>query len=190
MVVPACSTNLLINKKNFEKNNKFLLIIGLITIYKGKILCYSTIVSWKFLHGFNGFGRILMQSRNSAQRNLVLNIMEGNKSHPTADHIYKEARKADPHISRGTVYRNLNLLVENGNVLRIEVPDGAYHFDSNLLVHYHFYCRKCNRLFDVPDFSPLQVIETQKELEKLGYKAVNHKIIFDGICPDCCKEEQ
>ena len=185
MVVPACSTNLLINKKNFEKNNKFLLIIGLITIYKGKILCYSTIVSWKFLHGFNGFGRILMQSRNSAQRNLVLNIMEGNKSHPTADNIYKEARKADPHISRGTVYRNLNLLVENGNVLRIEVPDGAYHFDSNLLVHYHFYCRNCGKLIDM-DFD-IADVQDLNELASRNFDGCieSYNILFYGTCVDC-----
>ncbi|MCR4742451.1 MAG: transcriptional repressor [Treponema sp.] len=129
-----------------------------------------------------------MQNRNSAQRNLILDIMDGNKSHPTADQIYDEARKVDPHISRGTVYRNLNLLVDNGNLLRISVPDGADHFDSTLVQHYHFYCRKCNKVYDVPEFCPSQVIETEKKLGKLGFQSVNHNIVFDGICPDCCKE--
>ena len=59
-----------------------------------------------------------MQNRNSAQRSLILDIMAGNKTHPTANEIYEEARKKHPHISRGTVYRNLNFLVDSKNILR------------------------------------------------------------------------
>lgn len=130
-----------------------------------------------------------MQNRNSAQRTLILNLMDGNKSHPTADEIYEEARKADPHISRGTVYRNLNLLVENGLLLKIPVPDGADHFDSTLKAHYHFYCRKCNRVFDAPIFRPTAVMAAQKKMEEEGFKAITHSIVFEGLCPDCANKE-
>jgi Fur family peroxide stress response transcriptional regulator len=111
--------------------------------------------------------------------------MEGNKSHPTADEIYEEARKADPHISRGTVYRNLNLLVENGLLLRIPVPGGADHFDSTLVRHYHFYCRKCNKVMDVPDFSPEELLAAEKRLAQLGCKDLSHSLVFEGLCPEC-----
>ena len=126
-----------------------------------------------------------MQNRNSAQRSLILNLMKGNKSHPTADEIYDAARKADPHISRGTVYRNLNFLVEKGELLRISLPDGADHFDSTLMEHYHFHCRKCNRVFDVPEFSPAEVLSAEKKMAGLGFKSLTHSIVFQGLCPDC-----
>ncbi|MCR5725110.1 MAG: transcriptional repressor [Treponema sp.] len=126
-----------------------------------------------------------MQNRNSAQRTLILNIMDGNKSHPTADEIYETARKSDPHISRGTVYRNLNLLVETGALLRIPVPDGADHYDSTLVEHYHFFCKKCNKVLDVPEFYPSEVISAEEKMTQLGFKSITHAIVFEGLCPDC-----
>lgn len=128
-----------------------------------------------------------MQNRNSAQRALILDIMAGNKSHPTADEIYDEARKSDPHISRGTVYRNLNLLAENGSILRIPVPNGADHFDSTLEEHYHFYCHKCGKVTDVPDMDLSVIKETESALSQQGYTNIRHSLVFEGICPECSK---
>ena len=129
-----------------------------------------------------------MQNRNSAQRTLIMNIMEGNKTHPTADEIYDQARKADPHISRGTVYRNLNLLVENGILLRVSVHDAADHFDSTLKEHFHFHCRRCHKVLDVPDFCPSEVMAVESKMEEAGFKSLSHTIVFEGFCPDCSKE--
>ncbi|MCR5189712.1 MAG: transcriptional repressor [Treponema sp.] len=128
-----------------------------------------------------------MQNRNSAQRALILDIMAGNKTHPTADEIYDEARKSDPHISRGTVYRNLNLLAENGSILRIPVPNGADHFDSTLEEHYHFYCRNCSKVTDVPDMDISKIKETENALSQQGYSQIRHSLVFEGLCPECSK---
>ncbi len=129
-----------------------------------------------------------MQNRNSAQRTLIMNIMEGNKMHPTADEIYDQARKADPHISRGTVYRNLNLLVENGSLLRVSVPDAADHYDSTLKEHFHFHCRKCHKVLDVPEFVPSEVVAAEEKLAQAGFKSLTHALVFEGFCPDCSKK--
>ena len=124
-----------------------------------------------------------MQSRNSAQRNLVLNIMEGNKSHPTADNIYKEARKADPHISRGTVYRNLNLLVQRGEILRLSIDEGSDRYDGNSSPHYHFKCSKCGNVSDVD----IPYISQLNNIADASGEVLSHNIIFTGICKCCCK---
>lgn len=114
--------------------------------------------------------------------------MDGNMAHPTADEIYDLARRSDPHISRGTVYRNLNLLVCRGEVLRVKVPDGADHFDSTLIRHYHFYCRNCGRVTDVPDFDPTEIVNVQGRLERTGHTAIEHSVVFSGVCPECSKK--
>lgn len=62
----------------------------------------------------------MKQSRNTSQRQLVRDLLEGNFSHPTADEIYELARKANPSISRGTVYRNLNLLADSGEISSVK----------------------------------------------------------------------
>jgi Fe2+ or Zn2+ uptake regulation protein len=129
-----------------------------------------------------------MQNRNSAQRSLILDIMAGNKTHPTADEIYEEARKNDPHISRGTVYRNLNFLVDSKNILRISVPNGADHFDSTLEEHYHFYCENCGKVTDVPELDISRIKETESALSQQGYSQIKHKIVFEGLCPECSRK--
>ncbi|MCR5763071.1 MAG: transcriptional repressor [Treponema sp.] len=130
-----------------------------------------------------------MENRYSAQRDLILKIMDGNKNHPTADEIYDLARQADPHISRGTVYRNLNLLVEKGQVLRISVPNNADHYDSTLRQHYHFHCIRCNCVYDIPDFDLSEIINVERKLSGAGYKSICHSIVFEGTCPNCSGSE-
>lgn len=126
-----------------------------------------------------------MQVRNTQQRKLILELMTDNFSHPTADEVYELARKREPHISRGTVYRNLNFLAESGNIVKIIVPGGADHYDSKLERHYHFYCRSCRRLFDVPSVCSLTLDAIPAEMEKSGFLVEGHNLIFTGTCPNC-----
>ncbi|MCR4789938.1 MAG: transcriptional repressor [Treponemataceae bacterium] len=128
-----------------------------------------------------------MQVRNTNQRKLILDLMTDNYSHPTADEIYEAARKLDPHISRGTVYRNLNFLAESGSILKISVPDGADHFDSTLKPHYHFHCEKCGRMYDVPQSIKLEMSNAIQEMQENGFSVQDHNLIFTGLCPDCRK---
>ena len=55
-----------------------------------------------------------VQRRNTRQRKLVLDAVRQSYNHPTADEIYNAVRAQDDKISRGTVYRNLNLLADAG----------------------------------------------------------------------------
>jgi Fur family peroxide stress response transcriptional regulator len=78
-----------------------------------------------------------------------------NQVHPTADTVYSFVRAQDPNISLGTVYRNLNLLCEQGLLRKISVPDASDRFDGRCEEHYHFVCTKCAKVFDVePDSLP------------------------------------
>ena len=120
-----------------------------------------------------------MQNRNSAQRSLILDIMAGNKTHPTANEIYEEARKK---------HRNLNFLVDSKNILRISVPNGADHFDSTLEEHYHLYCENCSKVTDVPELDISKIKEVESALSQKGYSQIKHKIVFECLCPDCSRK--
>lgn len=126
-----------------------------------------------------------MQKRNTNQRKLILALMTGNFTHPTADEIYEIARKSDSRISRGTVYRNLNFLADNNYILKICVPNGADHFDSTVREHYHFNCSVCGKMFDVPESVSVEMKEAVKEMELKGFLVEGHNLIFTGICPSC-----
>jgi Fe2+ or Zn2+ uptake regulation protein len=77
-------------------------------------------------------------NRNTKQRQLVLELVQNSRTHPTADEVYEMARRSSPNISRGTVYRNLGVLVEMGMLRRLSLSEGPDRFDSVLQAHYHF----------------------------------------------------
>lgn len=121
----------------------------------------------------------------SKQRELILKTLEENIIHPTADEVYQLARKEMPELSLATVYRNLNQLAENGVIRKIEGLDDSVRFDHNLCNHYHFICRKCNKVYDVPyDIAPglANMVTVQT-----GLNVESYDVSFKGICPDCIK---
>lgn len=119
----------------------------------------------------------------SRQREAVLQTLKQNVVHPTADFIYSVLKEQEPNISLATVYRNLNLLADNGVIKRINGLDGMTHFDHNTHNHYHFICTSCNKIYDVPyDIAPELA---DKVLNKTGLAVESYDISFKGICPDC-----
>lgn len=126
-----------------------------------------------------------MQVRNTNQRKIILQIMKDNFTHPTADEIFEQARSIDSHISRGTVYRNLDFLSETGEILKISVPNGSNHYDSTLQEHYHFCCNKCKKLYDIPAGLALETDSVSEQMSKEGFEVKAHNFIFLGLCPSC-----
>ena len=127
-----------------------------------------------------------MIRRNTIQCALVLEAVNKLKCHATADEIYQEIKKDHPHISRGTVYRNLQRLCEIGEIRKREIPGEADRFDHLCHDHYHARCVKCGRVFDVD-------MEYMAGLEKTirdthGFVFTGHDIVFQGICADCQNE--
>lgn len=123
--------------------------------------------------------------RNTHQRALILKIVRANANHPTADEIYDLARELDPTISKGTVYRNLSLLADMGEIRKLTMPVGPDHYDFNLSNHYHFICRHCYRVVDadIPYKDDLNRAGAGKE----GYVTEWHRLILVGLCPECNK---
>ena len=85
----------------------------------------------------------------SRQRSLILDIVKNTKSHPTADWVYQQAKKELPSIGIATVYRNLNMLVEMGEITRLVTGDGQDRFDGTVEEHFHLKCGCCGSLMDL-----------------------------------------
>lgn len=92
----------------------------------------------------------MANTKYSRQREAIKEYLAGTTSHPTADTIYENIKKVYPNISLGTVYRNLNFLVEHGEVLKLSCDDERDHYDANTAPHHHFYCRCCHQVTDLP----------------------------------------
>lgn len=67
----------------------------------------------------------------------------------TAEEVYAEAIKEMPKIALGTVYRNLNELVQDGIIRKIRVADGPDRFDKTVKPHEHIICSVCGGVFDL-----------------------------------------
>ncbi|WP_350342751.1 transcriptional repressor [Proteinivorax tanatarense] len=127
------------------------------------------------------------QQRMTKQRKKILETLQSTTCHPTADWIYNEVKKEMPTISLGTVYRNLNVLKEQGKILELNYGSTFSRYDGNPKNHYHFTCRTCQKVYDVD--IPLQD-ELDKEISSVnGHKVKEHRIEFYGVCKECLKEE-
>ena len=79
-------------------------------------------------------------TKRSKQRDAIIAFLMTRKDHPTADTIYMNIKKEFPNISLGTVYRNLALLSERGDILKLSYDNGADRYDASVEPHYHFIC--------------------------------------------------
>jgi Fur family peroxide stress response transcriptional regulator len=126
--------------------------------------------------------------RNTIQKKLIAEIMENNLTHPTADEVYTEARKKQPRISRATVYRVLNIMSKSGQIKRLTMPYGSDHYDSRCDNHYHFFCRKCYRVFDT-DLSYDDSLNMNPS-GKPGFHTEWHRLLLCGLCDECSDSEK
>ena len=121
----------------------------------------------------------------SRQRESIKNYLMTRTDHPTAEKIYENVRKEYPKISLGTVYRNLALLTEIGEIQTISTGIGPDRFDGNAAQHYHFICKTCGSVVDLK----LQGLEHINLLAQHDFRGVveGHTAFFYGQCEPCMK---
>lgn len=121
----------------------------------------------------------------SRQRQAIIDYLCSTKEHPTADMVYTHVREFYPNVSLGTVYRNLNLLADEGEISRLTCGYGSDHFDGNPNPHYHFLCTECKSVWDL-EMDPLHHINI---LAGTGFTGTieGHTLLFHGKCPRCKK---
>ena len=124
--------------------------------------------------------------RYSKQREMVMQTVQNLCDHPTAEEIYDAAARECPGLSLGTVYRNLNILAEEGEIRKIEVPGEADRFDFTIAAHYHVKCMTCKRISDVDMAAIPQLPDTIKDSR--GGQFTLCDVAFTGICPECRKK--
>lgn len=126
----------------------------------------------------------VLKKRNTIQRQLVIAAVRSLSNHPTAEEVYNRIVLDYPDISKGTVYRNLNSLVESGLLRRVSVPRSADRYGHMLTKHYHVQCARCHKFMNVDDLEYFQDLD-DKIAQLTGFRMDNHNLVFQGICPEC-----
>ncbi len=124
-----------------------------------------------------------MIRRDTRQRKAILTVLRNTRSHPTADQIYDEVRQEMPNISKGTVYRNLQVLRDERAIIELKLNGTLSRYEVKQESHYHFRCEKCGRVSDVD-------VPVDKDLDheaenRTGLKISSHQLEFRGLCKEC-----
>lgn len=127
------------------------------------------------------------QKRMTKQKKVVYEILSSTKSHPTADWIYQQARQEVPYISLGTVYRNLQVLLEEEKICELNYGKGQSRFDANPMPHYHFVCESCGYVLDFPYETPNV---PQHLLDYAPGQVQHYRLECYGLCSECLDKLQ
>lgn len=121
--------------------------------------------------------------RMTRQRQVIMEELRATDQHPSADDLHGRVKQKLPRISLGTVYRNLEILTELGEIQTIALAGSLKRFDGIPQNHYHMRCVNCDRLVD----APMEVIDSLERAlqEKTEFRILDHQLEFTGICPDC-----
>ncbi|MDE6107481.1 MAG: transcriptional repressor [Oscillospiraceae bacterium] len=120
--------------------------------------------------------------RYSRQRELIYEAVKGSNAHPTAEMVYQWLKPENPNLSLGTVYRNLNLLAQEGMLRRMPFPIERY--DACTEPHSHLRCEECCRVMDL-------ILDYDAAMDALaaqthpGIQITHHDLTFYGLCPAC-----
>jgi len=123
--------------------------------------------------------------RMTPQRKVILEALQQVNTHPSADEVYEMVRKRLPRISLGTVYRNLEMLSELGEIRKMEFGGPMKRFDGNPTDHYHIRCVCCDSIVDAP-MPQMAGLDHAVDVTT-GYRILGHRLEFIGICPDCAE---
>ena len=123
----------------------------------------------------------MVRRRYSQQWELIYQYVKEAHCHPTAEMVYQALKAACPTLSRGTVYRNLNRLAEEGAIVKMNFPVERY--DGTLAPHAHLLCSTCGAVADLP-LAYDSALDRCAD-EQCGWQITRHECLFHGRCPSC-----
>jgi len=118
--------------------------------------------------------------RLTPQRIAILDYLQGNKSHPSAEDIHRGVAKKFPTISLATVYNTLSALERRGRLLKLSIDPSKARYDPNTFPHHHLICTHCKMIEDVDTQYRLALPDT-------NFDVTGSHVEFYGTCPKCRK---
>ena len=122
------------------------------------------------------------KSRHSDVRDKIYEYLCGTKTHPSANMIYNDLKPSIPKLSLGTVYTNLKLFEELGQVIRVANVNGFERYDADTSEHVHLVCDECGAVIDVMD---ADIRKAKKACQVGQAKIKSIHIVLHGTCEKC-----
>ncbi len=122
-------------------------------------------------------------SKRSKQRERIFQVLTTTRLHPTAEWVFENVREQIPHISLGTVYRNLSVLKQQGKIRELDFGEGLKRYDAFTDPHYHFVCDECGVVKDLEVPPKTDLNERVKSF--IPGVVRTHRLDYFGLCTDC-----
>ena len=121
--------------------------------------------------------------RVTPQRQAILELLEGNRTHPSAEDIYRAVHKKLPTMSFATVYNTLSILKEKGSVFELTLDPDKKRYDPDTGQHDHLICISCKRIVDIPSTFRFDLPDSAKR----NFAVIQRHVEYYGFCPECKK---
>ena len=121
--------------------------------------------------------------KRTRQKELILRVLQSNPSHLTAVWIYDEVRKEMPRVSLATVYRNLRLFREQGEISELKLNGSVSHFEARIDNHGHIWCEKCDRITDIDE--QVDQAFNGRVTQETGFEISDYRLVLRGLCREC-----
>lgn len=125
--------------------------------------------------------------RLTNQRQVLLQVLNMQPGHPSADEVYERVRQKLPRVSLGTIYRNLELMSSEGLIRKIDLGCGMKRYDSKAEYHSHFKCTLCDSIEDIPENACGNYFDFDHEWF-FDRKIEQSRLDVYGVCPKCGAE--
>ena len=123
-------------------------------------------------------------AKNFRKRNAILSCLRQTTLHPSAEWIFTRLKPEYPDLSLGTIYRNLALFKEQGEIVSLGTVNGVERFDGNVEPHVHFVCAGCDAVTDLHEIKVPTQLGTDVE-KKTGCHIEACQLTFTGLCSNC-----
>jgi|SRR5581483_4283308 len=124
--------------------------------------------------------------RMTPQREVLLRLLSQTRSHPTADELFRRARRQLPSVSHATVYRNLQELVRARVIATLERAGDPVQYDANPDAHHHFVCTRCGRVTDLYLKNVGYVVD-RKRSAAAPARIDRAELQLHGLCAACAR---
>ena len=122
------------------------------------------------------------------KRNAILSYLRSTKCHPSAEMVYSQLKQEYPDISLGTVYRNLAMFKDKGEIISVGTVNGVERFDGNTMPHVHFVCTGCDAVSDLPQIAVPEELNREVTAQT-GGRIDTCQLTFIGRCHQCREGE-
>ena len=127
--------------------------------------------------------------KHSKKRDAILELIRSSKAHPPAKWVYEKLKPRFPGLSQGTVYRNINILLEEGELASAGVINGEERFDGEFRPHSHAICRRCGTIMDLPAKKVMEIFVNSPAIIP-GFTIDIRNTVFYGLCTECTSDSE